>query len=94
MDRPQTVTMAHEFASISMARTLASYAAYLAVVCVAVMIALGALLLSGQTALAWLEDVRRPVESRSLPMTQNVTFSMLPQGVPADVKNSGVIDQF
>ncbi len=71
-----------------------AFFAYIAVICAATAFALGALYVFGRTTVTWLDDMRRPVESRGLPTTQDVSFRMLPHGVPASIKSSGAVDRF
>lgn len=75
-------------------RTAGEYLAYIAFVCAGVVLALNAIITSGQTVVSWLDDVRRPADARSLPTIQNVTFALLPAGIPADVKNAPSMDTY
>lgn len=75
-------------------RTIAHYFAYLGLVILAAMISMAALVASGRSVVSYLDGMRRPAEMQATPIRQNANFALLPNGVPNDIKNSELTNQF
>ncbi len=75
-------------------RTIAHYFAYLGLMTIAAMIAMFALYESGRSVVGYLDGMRRPAEMQATPIRQNANFALLPNGVPNDIKNSELTNQF
>lgn len=75
-------------------RTITHYFAYLGLVTLAAMIAMAALFASGRSVVGYLDGMRRPAEMQANPIRQNANFALLPNGVPNEIKNSELTNQF
>ncbi len=103
--RPQPNLVAR-LADGDVAETLTQYFAYVAVVCVAIAGAVGAMALSAQTALVWIDGVARPAQAieRTMPAASpdqqmiirptSATFAMLPATIPMRMKNDVVSSNY
>lgn len=88
------------------AETLTQYFAYVAVVCIAIAGAVGAIALSAQTALVWVDGMARPAQAieRTIPASSpkqptiikstSATFAMLPASMPMRIKNDVVTSNY
>jgi hypothetical protein len=92
--RPAISQAAAETMKLADTRTIAHYFAYLGVMTITAMIAIFALYESGRSVMSYLDGMRRPAEMQAMPIRQDVNFALLPNGVPNDIKNSELTNQF
>ena len=93
--------------AVAMADTATEYFAYIGMMSAAVVVAVAALVFSGQTALKWVDAVARPAESTMqlkptvapshVPATEKTvrgTFAMLPSAMPLRLRDDVIATNY